>query len=81
MKLSWIPFITVTILISFHSPGKAPGVQVKTGKKLSAGAIAGTVLGILVGLAVIVFVGIGFKKYSKRRAQYRHSLMVDMDEL
>lgn len=81
--------MTVTTIMAYGTPsvsstatkGKAPGVQVKTGKKLSAGAIAGIVLGILVGLAVIVFVGIGLKKYSKRRAQYRHSLMVDMDEL
>ena len=68
------------MIISLYSLG-GPRIQAKGGKKLSAGAIAGIVLGVLVILAAIAFGAIFFRRYIKTRAQYRHSLMVDMDEL
>ena len=48
---------------------------------MSVGAIAGTVIGLLVLLLAIVAGAIFFRRYHKTRSQYRHSLMVDMDEL
>jgi len=58
-----------------------PGIQAKKGGKLSAGAISGIVLGLLAVVAAIVVGVILFRKYNKTRSQYRHSIMVNMDEL
>jgi len=70
----------LTIVISLHSLG-IPGIQAKKGGKLSAGAISGIVLGLLAVVAAIVVGVILFRKYNKTRSQYRHSIMVNMDEL
>ena len=48
---------------------------------MSAGAIAGTVLGLLALLLAIVVGAICFRRYHQTKSQFRHSLMVDMDEL
>lgn len=48
---------------------------------MSAGAIAGTVLGLLVLVLAIAVGAICFRRYYRTKIQFRHSLMVDMDEL
>ena len=48
---------------------------------MSAGAIAGTILGLLVLVVAIAVGAICFRRYYRAKSQYRHSLMVDMDEL
>ncbi|XP_078378807.1 uncharacterized protein LOC144661959 isoform X3 [Oculina patagonica] len=66
---------------SSGTKGSPPVVSAHKGGKMSGGAIAGTVLGILALLVAIVVGVICFRKHHKTRSQYRHSLMVDMDEL
>jgi len=65
-----------------HTKGSSPPVaSASNGGKMSAGAIAGTVLGPLALLLAIVVGAIFFRRYHRTKSQYRHSLMVDMDEL
>ncbi|XP_044180219.1 hyphal wall protein 2-like [Acropora millepora] len=59
----------------------SPEIKAGTGKKLSAGAISGVVIGSLIVLIAFIMGVLYFRRYHKKRVQYRHSLMVDMDEL
>ena len=73
--------------LSFFILHPGPGdVQAKKGGKMSAGAIAVIVLGILAGLAVIAAVIVLWKRYNRYNSTKRThgpSLMMeqDMDEL
>lgn len=59
----------------------SPEIKTGTGKKLSGGAISGVVIGSLIVLIAFIMGVLYFRRYHKKRVQYRHSLMVDMDEL
>ncbi|KAK2573668.1 hypothetical protein P5673_001351 [Acropora cervicornis] len=56
-------------------------IKAGTGNKLSGGAISGVVIGSLIVLIAFIMGVLYFRRYHKKRVQYRHSLMVDMDEL
>lgn len=59
----------------------SPKIKAATGKKLSGGAISGVVIGSLIVLIAFIVGVLYFRRYHQKRVQYRHSLMVDMDEL
>ncbi|KAM7444346.1 hypothetical protein ABFA07_007018 [Porites harrisoni] len=60
---------------------ETPKVQAHRSRKLSAGIIAGIVVAVIAGLVLFVLGVIFFRRYKRLRAQYTHSLMVNMDEL
>ena len=68
------------MIISFHLLG-SPNVQANKGGGMSAGTISGIVLGVIAIVAAIVVGYVLFRRYKRRKNQYSHSLMVNMDEL
>ena len=66
--------IDVTCFVTY-----SPAPLVVQARKMSAGAIAGTVLGLLAGLALIVAAILLFRRYNSTARKQGHSLMLDQD--